>query len=72
MNVTKVKQQYGWHMVKSLSALQWMLGSEVPNRDVSNDYDRNVSTSQANGDGKGVLLTRNGEDEEIVYSHMKI
>jgi len=49
-----------------------MLGSEVPNRDVSNDYDRNVSTSQANGDGKGVLLTRNGEDEEIVYSHMKI
>ena len=42
-----------------------MLGSEVPNRDVSNDYDRNVSTSQANGDGNGEHPTYK-EDDDIV------
>ena len=48
--------------------VQWVLGREVPNRDVSNDYPRMRSTSQANGGGKGAPLTRNGEGEEIVYS----
>ena len=30
-----------------------------------------VCTLQANGNGKGILLTRNGEDEEIVGAYVK-
>lgn len=55
-----------------------MIGREVSNRDVSNDYDLEALNPQYQYDhkqmavgeipliGNGLLLTRNGEDEEIV------
>lgn len=57
---------------------KWMIGREVSNRDVSNDYDLEALNPQYQYDhkqmvvgeipliGNGLLLTRNGEDEEIV------
>ena len=57
---------------------KWMIGREVSNRDVSNDYDLEALNPQYKYDykkmvvgeipliGNGLLLTRNGEDEEIV------
>lgn len=60
-----------------------MFDSEVSNRDVFNDYPlwrRNRNRSRATMskvvgeiplNRNGLLLTRYGEDEEIVYSHAK-
>ena len=60
-----------------------MIGREVSNRDVSNDYDLEALNPQYQYDhkqmvvgeipliGNGLLLTRNGEDEEIVYTLLK-
>ena len=55
-----------------------MIGRKVPNRNVSNDYDLEALNPQYQYDhkqmvvgeipliGNGLLLTCNGEDEEIV------
>jgi len=61
---------------------QWIFGRKVSNREVSNDYlisgltttrvGRKLSVGENPLNRNGLLLTRNGEDEEIVCSHMKV
>ena len=72
MNVTKVKQQQGWYMDKILSIVLMGVWAQRLAPRGARENRVNRSTAQIYGVGetplnrKGLLVTRNGDDEEIV------
>ena len=50
----------------------WAISNQASNRGRLNDYSVAGSTLSTLDNGSGSPLTRNGEGEDIVSSHMKI